>query len=929
MRLRHILEATQTPYLSDYGYSLAPDILLGPLVEVQKFHNATVNDIYRHLSKLTGWIHRFLPNRVVEWLEPGTKVTTAVFGKAQTLSGTNWTQTRLKQANTIIMEYGGNQQIATSESIAGDGARREWPLQNKPIVTRPILSTSAQLSLVVPEGAGGAMVPTHVGIYGYDTLFEWTYREVDNTLVQSTSIVGISIPAKPVGWVAIANATVQLPGTVKVWDQDLVDLEGPREKLMEAPGVIDANAARELAQAELKGFTITPKELKLVTEEGLTWPGNSIEINLPHILATGMFLITGVSATETERSLRYTYTLLEGNEFTTTWQERVKNLFGGASSGSSVISGTVISSGGGGGGGGGGSILGTVGKIPLFTSSTAIGDSVLQQNNADQLYTTAALEASQGFRAQTYRGLTVGAIDAQFQNDAGVAAFEIPSGGRHARFHGDILGTRVISEFADLTLGSAGNAVYPLGNYQTHLGTTSRKWLTVHAAELWVEQLVAQESIATIGGSVLVAPTTTLIYDLPSAATSFYSKHNQMTVGDRVLMKAYGKFEVMIITFGPSLVETDVYFYTVTRDFDGSGPTDWFAGDAIVNTGQVGAGFMDLYSMRGTKSALEVGPTIVGNVRTGLSAVAWEPRWAIGNLRGLYGYATDTYGAAFGSNTGSWLKIDANKIVGGFGVQGASGLDGWQFWLEGGSAWFKGILTVQGAGGNVAMLDMSNVTTIDGGKITTNTLNANRIVAGTITGDRIAANAITATQIAANAITAVKIAASTITGDKIAAGSITATHISALTITGDMIAAGAITASKIGAGEIEASHIEAGTIVGSKIAANTITADKLSVSALSAITADLGTVTAGSIVVGGGDRLWLNDGGDGELAIGGSSKGSAPFKVDYNGTGMRISNIVCTTVWVQGTGAYLQLQFLAGGGDRAVRVSNTGDIYAA
>ena len=58
-----------------------------------------------------------------------------------------------------------------------------------------------------------------------------------------------------------------------------------------------------------------------------------------------------------------------------------------------------------------------------------------------------------------------------------------------------------------------------------------------------------------------------------------------------------------------------------------------------------------------------VGPTIVGNVRTGTIYSNIEPRWAIGNLNGLYSYATTTYGTAFGSPLASWVKIDETNGV--------------------------------------------------------------------------------------------------------------------------------------------------------------------------------------------------------------------------------------------------------------------------
>lgn len=69
----------------------------------------------------------------------------------------------------------------------------------------------------------------------------------------------------------------------------------------------------------------------------------------------------------------------------------------------------------------------------------------------------------------------------------------------------------------DVVFNPVGNDAYPSNNYDLNLGLINKKWLTLHAAELWVETLVAQETVATIGGRVVVAPTTTLIADLSSS----------------------------------------------------------------------------------------------------------------------------------------------------------------------------------------------------------------------------------------------------------------------------------------------------------------------------------------------------------------------------------------------------------------------------
>ena len=233
----------------------------------------------------------------------------------------------------------------------------------------------------------------------------------------------------------------------------------------------------------------------------------------------------------------------------------------------------------------------------------------------------------------------------------------------YAPLLGTATGNITAQPAGDWIFDPVGNDVLPATNYDINLGALFKKYLTIHAAELWVETLVAQNTIATIGGRILVGPTTTLTRDLAAAATTIYVKHNQMASGHRTYMEANGMVEFFAITSGPTLQGAGDYAYTVTRNLDGTGANDWYAGDAMFNTGQTGNGFIDLYSVRGVKAATQYGPTIVGNVRTGTAYNAWAERWAAGNLNGLYGYGTNVYGFAAGDPTTAWLAMDASNGV--------------------------------------------------------------------------------------------------------------------------------------------------------------------------------------------------------------------------------------------------------------------------
>lgn len=220
-------------------------------------------------------------------------------------------------------------------------------------------------------------------------------------------------------------------------------------------------------------------------------------------------------------------------------------------------------------------------------------------------------------------------------------------------------GNLTLAPAGDVIFNPTGNDLLPTTGYTLNIGALTNQFLTMHVAELWAQMLVAAETLASIGGRLLVGPTTTLTSDLAAAATSISVKHNEISNGDRLVMQANGKYERMLVTSGAS--GSGPYTYSVTRNTDGSGANDWFAGDAVFNTGTTGDGFIDLYSLNGIFPGSTAGPTIAGNVRTGTGDTDIAVRWAIGNLNGLYGYGATTYGTAFGDPSNTNVTIDATN----------------------------------------------------------------------------------------------------------------------------------------------------------------------------------------------------------------------------------------------------------------------------
>lgn len=193
----------------------------------------------------------------------------------------------------------------------------------------------------------------------------------------------------------------------------------------------------------------------------------------------------------------------------------------------------------------------------------------------------------------------------------------------------------------------------PFRNYKIDLGSFLGKWRTIFASELYVENLVAQDVMATIGGRITVAPTTQLIDYFPDDSATMFVKHNNMQVGDYINMTgiSFGlpQIEFMQVTAGP-VTETDGYSYTVNRDLDGTGSNNWDDGSAVISLGHaVGQGWIDLTS---TSTILNhFGPVMVIYNRTGIAS--WDqvvPTVAVGNLDGFVDYASPVFGWAVGND---------------------------------------------------------------------------------------------------------------------------------------------------------------------------------------------------------------------------------------------------------------------------------------
>lgn len=99
-----------------------------------------------------------------------------------------------------------------------------------------------------------------------------------------------------------------------------------------------------------------------------------------------------------------------------------------------------------------------------------------------------------------------------------------------------------------MVIDARGRDILPARPYETNLGSLQQKFLTLHAAELWVETLVAQQTQATINGRVVVAPSTALAQPLEPADTRMTTRHAGLQVNDVLYLEAAGKVEFLRVT---------------------------------------------------------------------------------------------------------------------------------------------------------------------------------------------------------------------------------------------------------------------------------------------------------------------------------------------------------------------------------------------
>lgn len=224
----------------------------------------------------------------------------------------------------------------------------------------------------------------------------------------------------------------------------------------------------------------------------------------------------------------------------------------------------------------------------------------------------------------------------------------------------------------DLILSPTGSDVLPGGSVLVDLGDYNRKWRTLYVAEMVADVLVQSNVMATIGGRIMVAPTTKLIADMTAVQTTIDVADEIYDSGDFAVMQTAPagtpQFEAIKIVSGHSVI-TGGFRYTIERNKDGSGANAWLVGDAVVNAGSAaGEGWIDLSAV--TTTLGHIGPTITIYARS--ATTNWNDAKAtvtMGNLDSFVGYGVE-YGFAAGND----LTLTASTGFSGFTADRTNGL---------------------------------------------------------------------------------------------------------------------------------------------------------------------------------------------------------------------------------------------------------------
>jgi hypothetical protein len=335
--LRSIVTSICTNDLAGTGITADPGMSNGPTMGEIVLSNISAQGALNQVTGVAGYIWRITPAGLLICFAPGAVSgsynISAANGKA--LGAVTWTKTRALRCNRVFVVAGQPGQVDQTDTFTGDGSTRVFPLK-APVAQRP-----AQ----VYDVTAGAY--RNVGIYGVDTLFEWTWRASDSSIVQLTEAPpGTPMSPLAVGQQITVNYGAQYPFTVTVDDSADIAANGVWAARIEKPEITDRDAAIAEGQTYLTRYIATPKQVTVTTFTSTStdrfYPGDTITLTFAdRSLPASTYLISNVEVIDVRDGFEFTLTCVEGTNIRESWSELLKQRFSGGSGGS-VFSGGVL-----------------------------------------------------------------------------------------------------------------------------------------------------------------------------------------------------------------------------------------------------------------------------------------------------------------------------------------------------------------------------------------------------------------------------------------------------------------------------------------------------------------------------------------------------------------------------------------------------------
>ena len=328
--------------LVPFGTLLHPDQEDGPTVPALEWDYKLVRDGLDELSALTDFFYTWNIDSDNLLRMPLIGTSSADFSIIPA-SDTNAIgdivveTARTELANRIFLVAGNGVRDMT-DTFVGDGTTRGFVLR-VPMASFPGVYVNGAYR--------------HTGVWGVDTLFEWTYRASDNTVIQLADAPPGTSNAALTGSDTLAvlyagqypirrmAEDVVSQATYGLYEKTIVDTE------VFDPPVVEALAAGYLEQ--YKGHVV--QTVRYSTLRRIA-PGQSQTIIVPDRNINGTFLITDVETWETTNTLVRNVTAVSGGRYFGSWRDAYRRGGfgggggGGTSSGGLVGGSVVVSTGG-------------------------------------------------------------------------------------------------------------------------------------------------------------------------------------------------------------------------------------------------------------------------------------------------------------------------------------------------------------------------------------------------------------------------------------------------------------------------------------------------------------------------------------------------------------------------------------------------------